>query len=84
MSCGVPVVGSNAEGIPEVVKNGVTGYLHDVGDVDGMATSAIGILSDQNSFEEFSNQSRKWVLENFSSNLHVQNYLDYYKKVLNS
>jgi len=82
MSCGVPVVGSNAEGIPEVVKNGVTGYLYNVGEVDHMAKSAIDILSKQSRFDEFSHNSRDWVLKNFTSDIHVQHYLDYYEKIL--
>lgn len=83
MSCGVPVVGSNAEGIPEVIKNGVTGFLFDIGDVDSMVKSALDILSEKSILEEFSRNSRKWVIENFSSEKHIQKYLDYYEQILN-
>ena len=44
-SCGVPVLGYNAGGLPEVVESGVTGYLGEVGDVFGMARVAGEILS---------------------------------------
>ena len=83
MSCGVPVVGSNAEGIPEVVNHGVTGFLHNIGDVDSMANSALEVLSDQAKFQEYSTNSRNWVLDNFSAEKHIQHYLDYYKQILN-
>ena len=46
MACGVPVVASNVGGLPEVVIDGVTGFLHPPGDVEHMADSAIQILSD--------------------------------------
>ncbi len=46
LACGVPVVASNAGGIPEVIQSGVTGALLPVGDIDGMAAAATRILSD--------------------------------------
>jgi N-acetyl-alpha-D-glucosaminyl L-malate synthase BshA len=46
MACGVPVVASRVGGLPEVVDDGVTGYLHPPDAVDEMAASAIRILSD--------------------------------------
>lgn len=46
MACGVPTVGSNAGGIPEVVLHGETGFLADVGDTDAMAEGCIRLLSD--------------------------------------
>jgi N-acetyl-alpha-D-glucosaminyl L-malate synthase BshA len=46
MSCGVPVVASNAGGIPEVVEHGKTGFLHPVGAVEAMAQSTLKLLED--------------------------------------
>jgi N-acetyl-alpha-D-glucosaminyl L-malate synthase BshA len=46
MACGVPTVGSNAGGIPELITHGETGYLADVGDVATMARLAGRLLSD--------------------------------------
>ena len=81
MSCGVPVVGSSAEGIPEVVAHGTTGFLHPVGDVDAMAASALSILTDAKRYQEFSRNAREWVVKNFSPSQHVQHYLDFYQKI---
>lgn len=44
MACGVPVISSNAGGLPEVNKDGFSGYLSEVGDVDSMANNALKIL----------------------------------------
>src|SRR3954470_10235224 len=44
MACKVPVISTNAGGLPELNVDGVTGFLKDVGDVEGMAQSAIYIL----------------------------------------
>lgn len=53
MACSVPVVSSNAGGIPEVNVQGKTGFLSDVGDVDDMIKNAIYILSDEERLETF-------------------------------
>jgi N-acetyl-alpha-D-glucosaminyl L-malate synthase BshA len=47
MACKVPVISSNAGGLPELNLEGVTGFLRDVGDIDGMAERAIYILEDE-------------------------------------
>ena len=49
----VPVISSNAGGIPEVNIQGVTGYLSDVGNVTEMAENALSILSDDTVLEKF-------------------------------
>ena len=46
LACGTPVVGTNAGGLPEVVKHGETGMLCAVGDTNAMADAAIGMLKD--------------------------------------
>ncbi|NML35731.1 N-acetyl-alpha-D-glucosaminyl L-malate synthase BshA [Chitinophaga sp. G-6-1-13] len=46
MAAQVPVISSNAGGLPEINIPGQTGYMSDVGDVEGMAAHAIKILQD--------------------------------------
>ena len=53
MACEVPVISSNAGGIPEVNIHGFTGYLSEVGDVDDMAQNAISLLKDPNLLATF-------------------------------
>lgn len=53
MACGVPVISSNAGGLPEVNKDGFSGYLSEVGDVDSMANNALKILKDQTDLDQF-------------------------------
>lgn len=55
MACGIPVISSNAGGLPEINQQGITGYLSDVGDVADMARNSISILKDDavlNGFKE--------------------------------
>jgi L-malate glycosyltransferase len=53
MAVGVPVISSNAGGIPEVNEHGVTGYLSNVGDVDDMAKNALEILGSEETLQTF-------------------------------
>jgi N-acetyl-alpha-D-glucosaminyl L-malate synthase BshA len=53
MACGVPVISSNAGGLPEVNINGFSGYLSPVGDVKAMAKNALKILKNQDTLNEF-------------------------------
>lgn len=48
MACEVPLISSNAGGIPELNIDGVTGFTNNVGDVEGMTKHALHILSDDN------------------------------------
>ncbi len=49
----VPVISSDAGGIPEVNTHGVTGYLSAVGDIDDMAKNGIAILENDETLETF-------------------------------
>ena len=53
MACKVPVISSNAGGLPELNIDGETGFLKDVGDVDGMAEKAIYILENEERLQTF-------------------------------
>ena len=48
MACEVPVISSNAGGLPELNVDGVTGFLSEIGDVDSMAKNALFILQAEN------------------------------------
>ncbi|WP_027077533.1 N-acetyl-alpha-D-glucosaminyl L-malate synthase BshA [Maribacter antarcticus] len=49
----VPVISSNAGGIPEVNNHGVTGFLSEIGAIDDMAKNAIAILENDDTLETF-------------------------------
>ena len=48
MACEVPVVSTNAGGIPELNVHGVTGMLSEIGDVPDMVKNALYVLADEN------------------------------------
>lgn len=53
MAAGVPVISTNAGGLPEIMIPGVTGYMGDVGDIDTMSEQAMSILSNDERLNEF-------------------------------
>lgn len=76
MASGVPVVSSNTGGLPEVNKEGFSGYLGNVGDVEYMAEKAISILSDDKVLLEFKENALK-VAQEFD----IQNVMPMYERV---
>jgi N-acetyl-alpha-D-glucosaminyl L-malate synthase BshA len=81
MACGVPVISTNAGGLPEINIHGKTGYLSNVGDVADMAKHAFHILSDDARLHEF----KKNALEHagtFDKDLIVPVYEELYERVV--
>ncbi len=66
LACGVPVVASCAGGIPEVVRDSITGALCPVGDVEAMAAAARYILSDDARWSQMSAAAAADARERFS------------------
>ncbi len=80
MATGVPVIGANVGGLPEVVENGVSGVLGEAGDVDAMAKGALELLADEAKYATFSAAARKRS-ELFSLERVVPMYEEVYAKV---
>jgi L-malate glycosyltransferase len=57
MAAGVPVISTNAGGLPEIMIQGVTGFMGNVGDVDTMSRQAIEILQNDDRLQEFKNNA---------------------------
>jgi N-acetyl-alpha-D-glucosaminyl L-malate synthase BshA len=84
MACEVPVVASRVGGIPEVVEDGVCGFLHRVDAADDMAESALRVLTDPGLHSRMAAAARRRVCERFSSGLVVPVYEACYERVLAS
>lgn len=82
MACGVPVVASNAGGIPELIEEGRTGFLFAPDDVSGMAGAAVRVLSDGDLRRKMGEQARKVAEERFATSKVVPVYEEYYRRVL--
>ena len=81
MACEVPVISSNAGGIPEVNVHGVTGYLSNVGDVADMANNAIKMLEDEEVLKTFKRNALQRARE-FDLDKIMNDYLEIYKRCI--
>ena len=81
MACQVPVISSNAGGLPEVNIDGITGFTSNVGDFQDMAQKALFLLQNEAQLEEFRvnalAQAQKFALDNI-----VPAYEDLYKEMI--
>ena len=59
MAAGVPVISTNAGGLPEINVQGKTGFLSQVGNVQEMASNAIHLLQDDSLLEQFKNNAKE-------------------------
>jgi N-acetyl-alpha-D-glucosaminyl L-malate synthase BshA len=81
MAAGVPVISTNAGGLPEINENGVTGFMSSVGDVDDMSFHAIELLKNPEMLAQFKAsayaQAQKFDIQNI-----VPKYEKLYDKFL--
>jgi L-malate glycosyltransferase len=82
MACEVVPISTRAGGVPEVIDQGKTGYLADVGDVETMARYAIELLGNEQRLREMGKAARAVAIERFNASKIVQQYEDFYRRVL--
>ncbi len=81
MACEVPVVSSNAGGIPELNLHNETGFLADVGDVNTMAKHALELLKNEDMHQRFRKQAFAQA-EKFDIQNILPKYEAYYQSIL--
>ena len=81
MACGVPGIGTNIGGIPEVIEHGTNGYLVELGDVDAVAQYAIELLSDEDKLTQFRMNALDTVQTKFKSEKIIEQYEKIYEKL---
>jgi len=82
MACGVPPVATRTGGVPELITDGVDGYLAPVGDTDAMAAYVVSLLTDRDRYARFSQAARRTAETRFSTSLIIPKYEEYYRQVL--
>ena len=83
MACEVPVIASRVGGIPEVVTDGETGFLSEVGDVAKMAEDAARLVADEKLRREMGSKARESAISRYRTDIVIPQYIEFYEQVLN-
>jgi glycosyltransferase involved in cell wall biosynthesis len=81
MAAGKPVVATPVGGIPEMVSDGETGFLVDVGDVDRLADALLRLLRDPSLRARMGQSGREFALENYGADTVARRTYNVYQKV---
>jgi len=82
MACGVPVIATSNGGTRELIEEGISGFLRDPDDVQGMARIGLRILQDEGLHETISHAARRRAVEHFSEERLVDRYEALYRDLL--
>ena len=81
-ACELPVIATRIGGIPEVVNDGESGYLSDVGDVEKMSADTLKLLNDDDRRIAFGKRGREMSVQRYSTQAIIPQYIAFYEKVL--
>lgn len=81
-ACGVPVIGTRVGGMPELVRDGETGFLVPVGEIGAMVDKAALLLSDEEMLRSFRLRARALAVEHFRREAIIPQYEALYREVL--
>lgn len=84
MACGVPCIGTDIGGIPEVISHGENGFIAPLHDVEAVACYALKILTNDDLHKQMKTCAIETVTEKFHSSLIVSQYEELYEKVVYS
>jgi len=84
MLFGKPVIGTKVGGIPEVIIDQRTGMIVPAADPDSLSWAILELLKDKNKMRTFSDNSQKYVLENFSLKKRVSSIVEFYRELIDS
>jgi N-acetyl-alpha-D-glucosaminyl L-malate synthase BshA len=82
MACEVPVIASRVGGLPEVIDDGISGFLHPPDDHDGMVASAVRLLTDDVLHDRVARAGRRVAVERYSADRVVPLYEAAYEQLL--
>ncbi|MEK3886048.1 N-acetyl-alpha-D-glucosaminyl L-malate synthase BshA [Bacillus sp. FSL K6-3431] len=84
MACGVPCIGTNIGGIPEVITDNYNGYLCELGNIEQIAERAIELLQNEPLLKQLSINASLTSKEKFKSELIISEYEDLYHSLLST
>jgi len=82
MACEVPVIATRIGGIPEVVRDGIDGFLYSVGDIKAMANGCLSILTQPELRQQMGEAARDHATREFCASKIVLRYEDLYHRTI--
>jgi len=82
MSMGVPVISSNIGGVPEIVIDGVTGYMVRPGDAVALAGAIEKLWADQDSYRQMCKNARSMMTEKFDKDVQFDRFVSHFQALL--
>ena len=83
LACGTPVVRFNVGGMPDMIKQGITGLLSSDVDAESLRVCIEDIFNDRNRLEAMAVQCREKALREYALNIQAENYSRLYSSLLN-
>ena len=82
LACGTPMVATRVGGVPEIVRDGVTGYLAAADDVPDFTANVARLLQDGAGREAMGRRCREIAVAEYPLDLHVQRHLELYRSMV--
>ena len=82
MACNVPTIGTRVGGVPELIQDGVNGFLFAVGDIENMSKTAISLLRDPDRLKAMAANGRRTAQDHFCTSRVIPLYEKYYEEVI--
>ncbi|VAX11620.1 Putative glycosyltransferase [hydrothermal vent metagenome] len=79
---GKPVIGSNIGGIPELIRDGETGLLYEMGDVSGLTGKISWFLENRSAIPRMGRAGRKFVDDELNQTVHYERLIKIYENVI--
>jgi glycosyltransferase involved in cell wall biosynthesis len=82
LSCGVPVVGFDVGGIPEIVREGETGLLVAAKDVAGLRAAITSVVENKDVRVRMAEAGRRFAVANYGLEIQARRYLELYTELV--
>lgn len=79
----IPVIASNSGANPEIIKNGVTGYLYSPGNHEELANYIYEVINERSILEDMGSAAYKDTIGRFLSTTNTSNIIELYNRVCN-
>ncbi len=81
-ACEVPVIATRIGGIPEVINDGESGFMSDIGDIEKMSNDTLKLLRNEEMRLAFGKKGRELAVQRYSTDRIIPQYIDFYEKII--